>query len=95
MSTPRRRRKYQEPFNRSADKPVAVPSAAGDVPNAVGSLIIERIHEDIARRAYQLYEERGGDHGGDWDYWFQADRELPLHGVVDTSLATRGAYAAA
>lgn len=31
---------------------------------------------DIARRAYQLYEERGGGHGHDVDDWLQAEREL-------------------
>ena len=31
---------------------------------------------DIARRAYQLYEERGGGHGHDLDDWLQAEREL-------------------
>lgn len=32
--------------------------------------------EDIARRAYELYERRGGGHGHDWDDWFQAESEL-------------------
>jgi len=30
----------------------------------------------IARRAYELYESRGGSHGNDWDDWFQAESEL-------------------
>lgn len=33
-------------------------------------------HEDIARRAYELYEERGAGHGHDWEDWFRAEREL-------------------
>ena len=32
--------------------------------------------DDIARRAYELYELRGGDHGRDWEDWLQAEREL-------------------
>jgi hypothetical protein len=32
--------------------------------------------DDIASRAYQLYEARGGVHGYDSDDWFQAEREL-------------------
>ncbi len=32
--------------------------------------------EEIARRAYQLYLERGGDPGRDFDDWLQAEREL-------------------
>jgi hypothetical protein len=31
---------------------------------------------DVARRAYQLYERRGGEHGHDVDDWLQAEREL-------------------
>jgi hypothetical protein len=31
---------------------------------------------DIVRRAYELYEERGCEHGHDVDDWLQAEREL-------------------
>jgi hypothetical protein len=31
---------------------------------------------EIARRAYQLHEERGGGHGHDVDDWLRAEREL-------------------
>ena len=31
---------------------------------------------DIARRAYELYLARGGEHGHDVDDWLQAEREL-------------------
>jgi hypothetical protein len=39
-------------------------------------LAIKLTHEEIARRAYQLYEDRGGEHGHDLQDWFQAEREL-------------------
>jgi outer membrane protein TolC len=32
--------------------------------------------EDIARRAYAIYEERGRIDGADLDDWLQAEREL-------------------
>ena len=32
--------------------------------------------EDVERRAYELYEARGGEPGHDWDDWLQAEREL-------------------
>ncbi|PYT74353.1 MAG: hypothetical protein DMG41_34815 [Acidobacteria bacterium] len=32
--------------------------------------------EDIARRAYELYIQRGGDHGKDVEDWVRAEREL-------------------
>jgi len=33
-------------------------------------------HEQIARRAYELYLARGGTHGSEQADWFQAEREL-------------------
>lgn len=38
--------------------------------------------EDIARRAFELYESRGGEHGRDWDDWFQAETELRRGGLA-------------
>ena len=32
--------------------------------------------EDVARRAYELFQMRGGEHGRDWGDWFQAERDL-------------------
>ena len=33
-------------------------------------------HDDIARRAYELYEARGREDGHDQDDWLQAERDL-------------------
>ena len=33
-------------------------------------------HNEIERRAYELYEERGREGGHDWEDWFQAERDL-------------------
>jgi hypothetical protein len=32
--------------------------------------------EEIAQRAYDLYQRRGGEHGHDLEDWAQAEREL-------------------
>jgi hypothetical protein len=32
--------------------------------------------EDIARRAHELYLERGGEHGRDVEDWVRAEKEL-------------------
>jgi DUF2934 family protein len=32
--------------------------------------------DDIRRRAYQRYLDRGGDHGTDFEDWLAAEREL-------------------
>ena len=36
----------------------------------------EPTHEDIARRAYELFEARGGLHGFHLEDWLQAETEL-------------------
>jgi hypothetical protein len=33
-------------------------------------------YDDIARRAYELYQQRGGTGGQDWDDWLRAEAEL-------------------
>jgi hypothetical protein len=32
--------------------------------------------EDIARRSYEIFLERGGEHGHDLEHWIQAERDL-------------------
>jgi hypothetical protein len=98
MSTPRRRRRDREPLNQIVGTLATVPTATGEISNQVERLVREPTYDEIARRAYQLYEARGGEHGQDWDDWFQAERELrqrAVHGVIDRSLGTEGPYAAA
>jgi HSP20 family molecular chaperone IbpA len=37
--------------------------------------------EQVAQRAYEIFERRGNVHGHDWDDWYQAESELlqPVH----------------
>ncbi|MGO8793450.1 MAG: DUF2934 domain-containing protein [Candidatus Sulfotelmatobacter sp.] len=41
----------------------------------------------IARRAYELFEQRGGEHGHAWEDWFRAESELlcPVSVVMSES----------
>jgi hypothetical protein len=32
--------------------------------------------EEVARRAYEIYQYRGGTHGADLDDWLEAERQL-------------------
>jgi hypothetical protein len=60
----------------------------GEVPAWIEELAIEPNLEDIARRAYQLFEERGGEHGHDLEDWLQAEGELrhALHDLANRML---------
>lgn len=98
MSTPRRRRRDREPLTPIVGTPATVPNATGDIRNAVEHLASEPTHEDIARRAYQLFEDRGGERGDDLKDWLRAERELrdeAVLGVFGRILAMGRPYAAA
>jgi len=42
----------------------------------------------IARRAHEIYEARGGEHGTELDDWLQAEREVDLE--IDASRGAEG-----
>jgi len=52
-------------------------SHQGDARHTAGS---SDAHDRIRRRAYELYLSRGGHHGGDFDDWLAAERELADRG---------------
>ncbi len=37
---------------------------------------MNRTYEDVARRAYELFLSRGGQHGADVDDWLEAERQI-------------------
>ena len=53
------------------------------------------LQEQIHRRAYELYEARGREHGHDREDWLQAEAEIldretaPIIEVLETETATR------
>jgi hypothetical protein len=48
-------------------------------------------HEDVSRRAYQIWQEAGQPDGNDTAYWLQAERELRAqHGKTGEVDAARG-----
>jgi hypothetical protein len=52
-------------------------SHSGDARHTAGS---SDPHDRIRLRAYELYMSRGGSHGGDFDDWLAAERELADRG---------------
>jgi hypothetical protein len=52
----------------------------------------EVLRDGIARRAYEIYVQRGGEHGKDVEDWVRAEKELgdePLVGPAKTRPAPR------
>jgi Protein of unknown function (DUF2934) len=53
----------------------------------------EPSEEEIARRAHELYLQRGGEHGKDVEDWVRAEKELsdePVAGTAKTRAAQAG-----
>lgn len=69
MAETRRRRSDVRSQSDISDSPRGSVPSAEPTTNHVGG-------DDVARRAYELYERRGGEDGHDWDDWFQAEHEI-------------------
>jgi Protein of unknown function (DUF2934) len=48
--------------------------------------------EEIARRAHELYVQRGGEHGKDVEDWVRAEKELSDEPVAATAKTSAGQY---
>jgi len=69
------RRKDRDSLNQSAAAPGPELTTTGSIPNPIDRFASAPSHEEIARRAYQLFEERGREPGREWEDWFRAERE--------------------
>ena len=65
------------PKAKRARKTAAAPASLGAAPTeSIGKPDIEPTLDDIRRRAYERYLERGGRHGQHFDDWLEAEKEL-------------------
>lgn len=88
MDTPRRRRRDREAPSQSREISGCPTNPFGGDPGGLWIITTEPTYHDIARRAYELYQQRGCTDGADWRDWFQAENELrttyaPEETVVD------------
>jgi hypothetical protein len=58
------------PARPKARKTKSTATSAGTPPSTEPSV------DEIRRRAYQRYQERGGNHGRHFDDWLEAEKEL-------------------
>jgi hypothetical protein len=65
-----------KPENGSSDspKPVRPSKKANGTPDSATEPF--NSPDEVARRAYEIYQRRGGNHGADLDDWLAAEREL-------------------
>jgi Protein of unknown function (DUF2934) len=64
-----------KPRRNGCTEPQATEASGGEE-RAAGTGGNSALDAEIRRRAYQLYVERGGEHGRDLDDWLQAKREF-------------------
>jgi len=64
-----------KPRRNGGTEPQATEASGGEE-RAAGTGGNLELDTEIRRRAYQLYVERGGEHGRDLDDWLQAKREF-------------------
>jgi len=72
-STPRS--KMTDPAAPAQPKPRRARSTAADK-SSPAAPAAEPSTDDIRRRAYERYMERGGNHGRHFDDWLEAEKEL-------------------
>ena len=61
-----------KPANVTSDSPKPTRTSR----NANGSADTLNDADAVARRAYEIYQNRGGNHGADLDDWLEAERQL-------------------
>lgn len=59
-------------------QPQAQPASTALSPSDPASVQrdVQQVQLTLARRAYELFEARGREHGHDWEDWFRAESEL-------------------
>lgn len=66
----------KRPTTRSKATDPAAPPPAQPKPRKTKAAAAEPSVDDIRRRAYELYQRRGGHHGEHFDDWLEAEKEL-------------------
>lgn len=71
-----KRRRTNEANARAARSAAAAPAGGSDAERGDGVAVGTPAPEAIARRAYELFLERGAEPGHDIEDWFRAEAEL-------------------
>ncbi|GJL48800.1 response regulator [Candidatus Nitrospira salsa] len=67
-----------EALRRGADQAIGGPQGTGAplMAGQVEATIRSFFHKEIQKLAYKLFEERGHICGGEWEDWFEAERQI-------------------
>ena len=71
-----KRRQTNEANGRGVGSATAAPAGGSDAERGEGVAVGPPAQEAIARRAYELFLERGAEAGHDIEHWLRAEAEL-------------------
>lgn len=54
----------------------AVKKAVKTAPRIMPRIDLRSYINELNKRAYEIFQQRGATHGSDWDDWFRAEKEL-------------------
>jgi len=78
-----------EPSQATPPRPQAAGGPRGGATQRETESSTSLSHDEIAVRAYELWQSQGAPHGNDWGNWFEAQRQLLQGHHTGTRQATR------
>ena len=54
----------------------AAKKAVRTAPRIMPRIDLRSYINELNKRAYEIFQQRGATHGSDWDDWFRAEKEL-------------------
>jgi len=61
---------------KKAAKNAAVAKTEATAPRTTPKIDLRTYVNELNRRAYEIFQQKGSSHGHDWDDWFQAEKEV-------------------
>jgi len=62
--------------NKKTANTTAVKKAVRTAPRIMPRIDLRSYINELNKRAYEIFQQRGASHGSDWDDWFRAEKEL-------------------
>jgi len=78
---PARKKAAKKTAKKAAPKKKAAKNAAAakteaTAPRTTPKIDLRTYVNELNRRAYEIFQQKGSSHGHDWDDWFQAEKEV-------------------
>lgn len=73
--TPKKAAKKASP-KKAAAKTAAVTKRPASPQRSIPKIDLRTYINELNRRAFEIYQQKGSTHGHDWEDWFQAERDV-------------------